>query len=46
MGTKEIPAEVQNPEAVTPKGADSTTFGFINKFVLQLKKKVAVTVIN
>ena len=25
MGTKGVPAEIQKPEAVTPKGADSTT---------------------
>ena len=25
MGTKGVPVEIQKPEAVTPKGADSTT---------------------
>ena len=25
MGTKGVPTEIQKPEAVTPKGADSTT---------------------
>jgi len=39
MGTKGVPAEIQKPEAVTPRRADLTTFDlFINKFVLPLER--------
>ena len=36
MGTKGVPAEIQKPEAVTPKRADSTTLD-VYKSVLTLK---------
>ena len=35
MGTRRVPAEIQKPEAVTPKGADHS--GLINEFVLPLE---------
>ena len=39
MGTNGVPAEIQKPEAVTPRRADLTTFDlFINKFVLPLER--------
>ena len=47
METKGVPAKIQKQEAVTPKGADSTSLDIsIYKFVLPLERVTVIMVIN